>query len=53
MEITNKSSQFLPKLKFLAIFATSGGVGRLIPTVAEPLEVTCVSAGSATEGNQI
>lgn len=24
MKITNKSSHFLPKLKFLAIFATSG-----------------------------
>ncbi len=38
MEITNKSSHFLLKLKFLAIFATPGGVGEVDPTVTEPVE---------------
>ncbi len=53
MEITNKSSHFLLKLKFLAIFATSGGVGEVDPMVTEPVEVTGASTGSAIEGDQI
>lgn len=52
MEITNKSSHFLLKLKFLAIFATPGGVGEVDPTVTEPVETPVTSTGSATEEDQ-
>lgn len=52
MKITNKSSHFLLKLKFLAIFATPGGVGEVDPTVTEPVEAPVTSTGSAAEGDQ-